>query len=236
FDRSSHVISMHASHDLALPRLKDFLAQHAKLHLDLQFRGSVDALQALSRGECAMAGFHVGEDREPGTVTQRTFKKLLRPGKHKLISFVTREQGLIVAAGNPKRIKGAQDLRRKELRFVNRQTGSGTRVEIDQLLLRNKIKPEQVNGYEVEEPTHSAVAAAVAFNRADVGMGIRAAAAHFGLDFIPLQREQYYFACLKERLQEEAVTRLIDLLAGVEWRSIVTDLPGYDPGNAGRIV
>src|SRR3982074_1978415 len=79
FDPNAHVLSLFASHDLALTRLKDFMAHEAKLHLDLQFRGSMACVAALSRGECMLAGFHVSEDRAPGTLTQKTFKKLLKP-------------------------------------------------------------------------------------------------------------------------------------------------------------
>ena len=236
FDRGAHVISMAASHDLALPRLKDIMAQQANLHLDLQFRGSVECIEALSRGECMLAGFHVSEDRAAGTHTHKVFKRLLKPGKHKLITFVGREQGLMIARGNPLNIRGISDLTRPEVRFVNRQAGSGTRVEVDQLLMRHAISPEAVNGYDNIEPTHLSVAAAVASHRADAGIGIQAAAAEFGLQFMPLFREQYYFACLKDTLNEPAMARFLEILSRDQWRAAVSQLPGYDPSAGGRIV
>lgn len=236
FDRGAHVISVFASHDLALPRLKDFMAQQEKLHLDLQFRGSIECIEALSRGECLLAGFHISEDRAPGTLTQKIFKQLLKPGKHKLINFLAREQGLIISRGNPKGIRGVPDLARPAVRFVNRQAGSGTRVEIEQMLAQHGIAASSVNGYDQVEPNHLSVAAAIASGRADAGIGIRAAAAQFGLDFIPLVREQYYFACLKDTLKEPAIVKLLDLLAHNEWRVLVADLPGYDPAAAGEVV
>lgn len=236
FDRGAHVVSMMASHDLALPRLKDFMAQEAQLHLDLHFAGSIDCLEALSRGDCMLAGFHISEDRAPGSVTQKTFKRLLKPGRHKLVNFVRREQGLMVARGNPQQISGVPDLAQRPLRYVNREAGSGTRVEFDQILTRLGLRPESIQGYERSEPTHLAVAAAIAAGQADAGMGIRAAAAHFGLDFIPLLQEQYYFACLKDTLAEPAMQRLLQLLCGAQWRSLVDDLAGYDPRNAGEVV
>lgn len=236
FDRGAHVVSMMASHDLALPRLKDFLAQDAQLHLDLQFAGSVACLEALSREDCMLAGFHISEDRAPGSVTQKTFKRLLKPGRHKLINFVGREQGLMVAPRNPHRIAGVADLADGRLRFVNREPGSGTRVEFDQILSRLAISPASIAGYERCEPTHLAVAAAIAAGQADAGMGIRAAAVQFGLDFVPLLREQYYFACLKSTLEEPAMQRLLLLLRGAQWRSLVDDLAGYEPSNAGQVV
>lgn len=236
FDRGAHVVSMMASHDLALPRLKDFMAQDAQLHLDLQFAGSVDCLNALSRGDCMLAGFHISEDRAPGSVTQKTFKKLLKPGLHKLVNFVRREQGLMVAPGNPHGITGVADLAARPLRYVNRDPGSGTRVEFDQILARLSISPDNILGYDRREPTHLSVATAIAAGQADAGMGIRAAAVQLGLDFIPLLHEQYYFACLKDTLAEPAMQRLLALLRGQQWRTLVEDLAGYDPRQAGEVV
>jgi putative molybdopterin biosynthesis protein len=235
FDPDVHLLSLQASHDIALSRLREFTAREGGLHLDLRFCGSTDALSALSRGECMMAGLHVGEDRAPGSLTQRTFKRLLKPGLHKLIAFVGREQGLMVASGNPLRVTGVGDLKRSGIRFVNRQPGSGTRVEIDQMLERAGIAPSALNGYERMEETHIAVAAAVASNQADVGIGIRAAATAYGLDFIPLMREQYYLACLKESLEHPAVRRLMELLRLAQWREAIADLPGYDSAGSGEV-
>jgi putative molybdopterin biosynthesis protein len=169
-------------------------------------------------------------------VTQKTFKKLLKPGRHKLVNFVRREQGLMIAPGNPHRITGVHDLAHGQLRYVNRDPGSGTRVEFDQMLARLAINSNSIRGYERSEPTHLAVAAAIAAGQADAGMGIRAAAHQFGLDFVPLLNEQYYFACLKDTLAEPAMQRLLQLLRGAQWRSLMDDLPGYDPNNAGEVV
>lgn len=236
FDSGAYVIALHASHDLALNRLKDFMASEAKLHLNVQYFGSMACLEALTRGECMLAGFHVSEDRARGTLTQKTFKKLLRPGKHKLINFLGRQQGLIVAAGNPKRIQGLADLTKPGTRFINREPSSGTRLEIEQLLQKEGIMSKSINGFDRSEKTHLAVAAAVASNQADAGFGIRAAAAQQGLDFIPLVREQYYFACLKQTLDAPAIQRLITVLRSDGWRGAIDDLTGYDTARAGEVV
>ena len=236
FDPGAHVLSLHASHDLALSQLKDFIAHHANFHLNLQFRSSMDSLAALSRGECLLAGFHVSEDRAPGTLAQKAFKKCLKPGKHKLINFVTRRQGLMVAALNPKGITGMADLKRGDVRFVNRQPGSGTRLEIDQWLQQEHIAPATVSGYDNVETTHLAVGAAIASGAADAGVGIQAAAAQFGLDFIPLAQEQYYLVCLKETLESPAVVRLRELLRRSDWKDAMRSLPGYDTTAAGEVV
>lgn len=236
FDPGAHVLSVLASHDLALPRLKEFMARDAKLHLDLQFRGSLECLRALSRGECTLAGFHVSEDRAQGSLTQKAFKALLRPGMHKLINFVGRQQGLMVAPGNPKRIRGLQDLKRPDVRFINRQQASGTRLALEQLLAAAAIAPSSIDGYEAAEPTHLSVAAAVASGMADAGFGIHAAAAEFGLEFIPMMREQYYFVCLKEAVDQPAIVKLRELLQRSEWQVLIRDLQGYDTAAAGDVI
>lgn len=236
FDPGAHVIALMASHDLALTRLKDFMAQEAKLHLDLQFKSSMDCITALSRGECLLAGFHVSEDRARGTLTQKTFKKLLKPGKHKLIQFLGRQQGLMIQRGNPKDIAGIRDLTRPEVHFVNREPNSGTRLEIEQLLSREHMDARTISGFDHVENTHLSVAAAVASGQADVGFGIQAAAAQFGLDFIPLLREQYYLACLKETLNDPGIERLLDLLKSNLWQGVIDSLPGYDTTGAGEVI
>jgi putative molybdopterin biosynthesis protein len=232
FDDAAHVLVTHASHDLALPLLKERLLARG-VHLDLQYSGSLDALAALSAGTCLLAGFHVGDDHAPGSVTARAFKRHLVPGRHKLIDFASRRQGLMVTRGNPKRIVAVADLQRDDVRFVNRQQGSGTRVEIEQLLSAHRVDPARVRGFGDEETTHLAVAAAVAAGAADVGFGIEAAALRYDLDFVPLVAEHYYLACLKESLTHPAVQILIEALTSAAWRAEAATLPGYtlvDPG------
>lgn len=235
FDDAAHVLTALASHDLALPLLKDRLFERA-VHLDLQYGGSLDALAALTAGNCLLAGFHVSDDHPPGSVTARAFKRHLVPGRHKLIDFAGRRQGLMVAPGNPKAIAGLTDLMRPGVRFVNRQPGSGTRVEIEQLFVSHGIDARRVDGYGNEETTHLAVAAAVAAGAADTGFGIEAAALRYGLGFIPVVDEHYYLACLKETLEHPAVKTLIEVLTGEAWRKQAGDLPGYTLREPGAVV
>ncbi len=236
FDENVHVISLNASHDMALNRLKGYLADNAGLYLNLRFEGSLTALSTLARGECLLAGFHVELVDKPSAMTIKSFKKLLRPDRHSLIRFLVRQQGLMVRAGNPKHMQGIKDLKRADIRFVNREKGSGTRLAVDQLLMKEGIDPALVNGSDQVETTHLAVAAAVSCGQADAGFGIQAASAQFGLDFIPLMREQYYFACLNNTLHQPAIRKLIATLKGDPWRKILNDLPGYDCASAGQIV
>lgn len=243
FDSAHEVLTVYASHDLALPLLRDRAEAHG-LHIDLRFAGSNDALQALAQGRCDVAGFHVPLPAEgaPAASFAANFvlplKALLKPGRHKLIGCHRRMQGLIVGHGNPLALAGIADLARAPLRFVNRQPGSGTRRLTEHLLSVAGIVPERVAGFHGPcEDTHVAVAAAVASGVADAGVGIQAAAAQFGLGFVPLVQEQYYLVCMKDALDRVAVARLRELLVSAAWTEAVHSLPGCaSAADAGRVL
>lgn len=239
FDAAHEVITLYASHDLALPLLRD-RADAQALHIDLRFAGSADALRALAQGRCDVAGFHVpvlaAQSKAP--TFARALKALLKPGRHKLIASHRRTQGLMLAHGNPHGLLGLPDLLRPGLRFVNRQPGSGTRLLAEHLLQEAGLDADRIAGFHgPSEDTHVAVAAAVASGVADVGIGIEAAAASFGLHFVPLAEEEYYLVCLKEWLDGAAVQRLRALLAGPAWRDALATLPGCAAhGRAGEVL
>jgi len=220
-------LSIHASHDLALEQLPDLA--DGNLALDLRFRGSVENLEALARGDCDLAGFHVAEQWRTPEIVQ-----LLKPGAYALVGLALRDQGLIVARGNPKGVQGLSDLAR--LRFVNRQRASGTRLVFDQLLASAGIQGAEISGYLREELTHVAVATAVAEGSADVGFGIRAAAARQSLGFIPLVRERYLLACRPEALERAEVKKFLALLRGKPFKNMLAALPGYDGAITGRVM
>lgn len=234
FDATHDALTLYASHDLALPLLRDQADAHG-LHIDLRFAGSTDALQALAHGRCDVAGFHVpvlaaGKAPAPARAMPtfaRALRGLLKPGRHKLIACHRRTQGLIVARGNPHRVQCIADLERAGLRFVNRQPGSGTRLLTEHLLAEAGLAPERVAGFHGPcEDTHVAVAAAVASGVADVGVGIEAAAVQFGLGFVPLTDEAYYLVCLRDSLERAAVVRLRELLASAAWAGVLDSLEG----------
>ena len=238
FDDEAHVLTFHASHDDALTALR----QHAaalpaapRLHLDIRFMGSVDAIQALNEGRCIMAGFHTPRGAPVGSLAERTYKPLLQPGQHKLIGFATRQQGLMVRPGNPRGIQGLADLNKAGVRFVNRALGTGTRVLLDELLAAEDLAAADVRGYHDVEPSHAAVAQAVAAGGADAGLGIEAAARARGLDFVPLIAEDYHLVCLKEALDEAPVAALRALLASAGWAHELNALPGYQASHAGEV-
>ena len=252
FDSAHEVLTVYASHDLALPMLRDHADAHG-LHIDLRFAGSTDALQALAHGRCDVAGFHVpmlaaGKPPAGARATPtfaramptfaRALRSLLKPGRHKLIACHRRTQGLIVAPGNPRGVAGIADLAQPGLRFINRQPGSGTRLLTEHLLLEAGIEAESVAGFHGPcEDTHVAVAAAVASGLADAGVGIAAAAAQFNLAFVPLADEAYYLVCLKDTLDRAAIARLRELLASAAWADAVRSLAGCaSAADAGQVL
>ena len=231
FDDDAHVLTLYASHDTALSALRDQAATR-RLHLDIRFMGSVDAMTALNAGRCMLAGFHTLDQPLAKSVAARTYRSLLKPGLHKLIGFAHRSQGLIVAKNNPLRIAGLADVTRPGLRYVNRADGTGTRVLLDELLAQADMNPSDLQGYESQEPSHTAVAQTVASGAADAGLGIEAAAREKGLDFVPLVQERYHLVCLKSALPQAPVQALLAELQSADWQTTLAALPGYSGGEA----
>jgi putative molybdopterin biosynthesis protein len=201
--------------------------------------GSLGGLVALRDGLCHLAGSHL-LDPETGEYTLPYLPRVLGHGGAvndvTVIRLVHREQGLIVAAGNPLGITGIEDLSRPGLRYVNRQRGAGTRVLLDHELRRRGIEPGDVVGYQREEHTHLAVAAAVAAGRADAGLGILAAARSFGLDFVPVAQEPYDLVVTQEAYDSGMLAPLWALLADEKFRASITALGGYSSAETGRRV
>jgi putative molybdopterin biosynthesis protein len=229
-DDRRQLLTVCASHDLALPRLRDHAAAAAALELDLRFQGSVDSVRSLNARRCLVAGFHVPTFRGAAPVFMAALKPLLRPGVHKLIACSRRTQGLMLRKEHAGEIRTFADLRHSPLRFVNRQGGSGTRLLIDHLLHEQGLDAGALGrDPTLIEESHVALAACVASGAADVGPGVEAAALEFGLHFVPLVEEDYFLVCLKPDLEHPAVLRLRAVLAGDAWTQLLTSLPGYAP-------
>lgn len=218
-------LRLFASHDLALA---DWAEHGRQLPVSIAWHGSEDALAALGRGECDLAGFHVPESWPPSQLTA-WLGRWLKPRLHDCLPVMRRRQGLIVARGNPLRLRGLADVAARGIRMVNRQRGSGTRHLIDQLLAANGINAGAIDGYAHEEFTHDAVAATVAGGSADAGFGIMAAAARYDLDFVPLVTERYGFALRHAVLESEAMQTFMRRLTGRTFRQRLASLPGYEP-------
>lgn len=226
FDDNAHVLTLYASHDAALSALRE-QASAQGLHLDIRFMGSVDAIAALNAGRCTMAGFHARDQPARHSVAAQTYRSLLKPGLHKLIGFAHRQQGLMVARHNPLHIDSLADLKQPGIRYVNRPQGTGTRVLLDDLLAEAGMAPADIQGYTTAEPSHTAVAQAVASGAADAGLGIEAAAREKGLGFVPLVRERYHLVCLKSELPTAPVQALLRELQSGAWQATLDGLPGY---------
>ncbi|WP_374669900.1 substrate-binding domain-containing protein [Ramlibacter sp.] len=236
FDDGAQVLTLYASHDDGLTLLRGTAVERARLHLDVRFCGSVDAIAALNAGRCTLAGFHSSQQPGLGSHTQQTYQPLLAPGLHKLIGFAERSQGLIVAAGNPLALASLRDVVARGARYANRSAGSGTRLLAEELLAREGIAGTQLTGWTHEEPSHAAVAQAVAAGAADCGLGIEAAARARGLDFVPLLREHYYLVCLKDALEAPPVALLREVLRSAPWQARLAALPGYTPWRSGEVL
>ncbi len=236
FDPAAHVLTLYASHDDALPALRAHAARNANLHLDIRFTGSVDAIRALNEGRCVMAGFHTLQHTGSRTLTERTYKPLLQPGQHKIIGFAQRTQGLMVARGNPLALGSLQDLATRRARFANRALGSGTRVVLDELLARCGLSASDIGAEQHTEPSHAAVAQAVAAGQFDAGLGIEAAAQQAGLDFVPLADERYHLVCLKSALELPGVQALLKLLQTPAWQQVLAGIAGYEALQSGEVL
>lgn len=241
FDPQAHVAMLYASHDDALGTLREFALNidnaiaHDRVHLDIRFSGSVDAIRALNEGRCVMAGFHTIQNPMPGSVAEKIYKPLLKPGLHKIIGFATRTQGLMVAAGNPLQISSLRDVQERNARFVNRPLGTGTRVVLDELLAQSSLEAARFPGYTYTEPSHTAAAHAIASGAADVGLGIEVAAHAHGLGFVPLLQENYHLVCLKSALDAPAIQALMALLQTQAWQDKLASLPGYRAWHSGQV-
>jgi putative molybdopterin biosynthesis protein len=224
------------SHDLVLDLAASALrASDPLITLASSNVGSLGGLVALRDGLCHLAGSHL-LDPATGEYTLPYLDRIFGAdtGELAVVRLVHRDQGLLVAPGNPLGLTGIADLTRPDLRYVNRQRGAGTRVLLDQELGRLGVDPATISGYSREEHTHLGVAAAVAAGRADTGLGIQAAARAFGLDFVPVAREPYDLVLRAAGLDDEVLAPLWALLEQSEFRAQVEKLGGYSCAETGR--
>jgi molybdopterin molybdotransferase/putative molybdopterin biosynthesis protein len=232
-DDVRHTILLTGSHDLTIGLLEDRLkARWPELKVSASNVGSLGGLLALRRREAHAAGVHLLDPRT-GTYNLPDVRRHLSARDVVVVNLVRREQGLIVARGNPKGLGGLEDLVRPDVRFVNRQPGAGTRVLLDHRLRRLGIKPDRIAGYEREEHTHMAVAVAVASGLADAGLGIRQAAVALGLAFLPLEVEDYDLVLLRSFAASPMGEHLLETVRSREFAAAVGGLAGYSTEHTG---
>jgi len=233
-EQRPQVIRVHASHGFAVSKLREFLDRESGVGVDLRYVSNQNSLVSLAQGACDLSGVHLprGELRAQGI---KACREWLDPREDRVINFVTREMGLMVKRGNPLKITTLKDLVDRKARFVNRDHDSGTRLLFDQLLAANKIPESRINGAQQIEFTHAAVAAYVASGMADASFGVEAAARQFGLDFIRLLTEDYFFVCKRAFLETEPMQRVLDIMKSKEFHKAVGALPGYVASKTGAV-
>jgi len=228
------IIRIHASHGFAVSKLRELLSREPGIGVDLRYVANQNSLVSLAHGGCELAGMHLPQ----GDLRKRSIaasKNLLLPSAHRVIGFVTREMGLMVKRGNPLQIDSLERLLDANLRFVNRDPESGTRLLFEQLLAQHNLDGSRINDHERVEFTHAAVAAYVASGMADAGFGVEAAARQFDLDFVRLVTEDYFFVCHKSILALPSVQGVLAILRGEEFNAAIGALPGYTAKDAGAI-
>jgi putative molybdopterin biosynthesis protein len=224
------------SHDNTIDLLATLLKRKdPRLRLSSGHIGSQGGLMALRQGRAHLGGSHLF-DPETNTYNVPYIQRLLPGIPLKLINLAWREQGLMVARGNPKNIRAVRDLVRPEVGFINRQRGAGTRLLLDYLLKENGLEPSKVHGYDREEYTHMAVAVNVLSGTADVGLGILAAAKALGLDFIPLTPERYDLVVPEATFQDPRFQTLLAVIRSSEFKEAAAALGGYNLKDCGTIV
>jgi putative molybdopterin biosynthesis protein len=216
------------SHDLALEEIAEQLSKHVTM-LSLPV-GSLDGLVNLRQGLCQISGAHILD--ASGEYNTPTVRHLFPDRNVELVTLAHRTQGLILAAGNPKKIKKISDITRENINFINRNSGSGTRLWFDAELKKQKIDSASINGYNIAVKTHSAAAELISQNKGDVSIGLQAAAHQHGLDFIPLFEERYDLILPREN--EKNLSPLLDYLQTSAFRTGLSTLTGYNASHSGE--
>jgi len=229
-------ILMVGSHDNTLDILADELRRGATgLTLSSSHVGSMGGLMAIKRGVCHLAGAHL-LDTVDGSYNVSYVRRYLPDQEIRLVNLVLRDQGLILPPGNPKKIKGLEDLTREDVHFINRQGGSGTRILLNFRLAQLGMDAQRVRGYLDEEFTHMAVAAAVLSGSADAGLGIQAAAKALGLDFVPVVTEQYDLVIPQRFFETRGIQVLLEVIGGSRFKQRVEALGGYSTKRTGTLI
>ncbi|MFZ5996076.1 MAG: molybdopterin biosynthesis protein [Nitrospirota bacterium] len=236
-DEINNTIVCIGSHDNALDILANIIKKnYPRFSLSSAHVGSMGGLMALKKGEAHLAGTHL-LDEQTGEYNVSFIKRFFPPEKIVLVNLVYRQQGFLVKKGNPKNIARFEDLLREDVMFINRQSGSGTRLLLDKHLKELGINPYMIKGYEREEYTHMAVASAVLTGLADTGLAIYSSAKALDLDFIPVANERYDLAIPRDFIDTAMIQIVLDIIRNnEEFRSIVESLGGYDTRDIGKVV
>lgn len=230
----STTIRLTGSHDFLVEQLTKYVSQHTNMQLLPTFIGSLEGLMMVYRGAADVAAVHL-LDPNSKEYNIPFIKQLFVHERISVIGLASREQGFIVAKGNPKQISSFGDLTRKDVTIVNRQKGSGTRFLLDAFLAQHEIAPSNVKGYDNEEWNHLATASHISRGSADVGFGIRSAAEQLGLDFIPVTQEQFDLVFRWTDENETELNKLYDLICSEQFKAKIAGTSGYNLKGLGEI-
>lgn len=235
-DKLQNTLVVIGSHDPLLDELADMLhLENPELYMSSSHVGSMGGIMAIRRGEAHAAGCHL-LDTADGSYNRSFIRKYFPKGGVRLISCVGRQQGLMVAKGNPLNIQKFSDIAGNGVRYVNRQKGSGTRILTDYLCKRENVDTSAIYGYDREELTHTSVAAQIVSGSADAGMGIYSAAKLYNLDFIPICIEEYDLIIPDHAWDTPMVQELLTILKSDGFREKLLSLGGYTVDNPGEVI
>jgi len=231
---AENTIRIVGSHDMALNLLIGQLQQkNPEINVNAINSGSLGGLIALQEDRADLAGIHL-LDEETGEYNYPYIKHILTGREVAVIHLAYRIQGLMFIKENPRQIKGLDDLSRPDVRFINRQKGSGTRILLDMELRQHGISPSTIKGYDLELDTHIAVATSISKGEADVGLGIEAAAHTYDLDFLPLFRERYDIVIPMVIYQSKIIKPILEIIDSAEFKRTVISAGGYDTSQTGN--
>lgn len=230
-----HTLVAIGSHDPLLDEVADMIHRSdGRLYMSSTHVGSMGGIMAVRRGETHIAGIHLLDEKD-GSYNTAFIRRYFPKGGVRLVECVGRTQGLMLQKGNPKNIRGIEDLTMPGIRYVNRQKGSGTRILIDYLCKKQRVDTEAIYGYDREEFTHLSVAAQIAAGTGDAGMGIYSAAKLYGLDFLPICTEQYDLLISDAAWDTPMVRQLLTVLQSPEFRDKLESMGGYQLDRPGRV-
>ena len=231
-----YTLVMIGSHDNTIDLIANELkGLDGRIHLSSSNVGSLGGLMALKRGHAHFAGSHL-LDTQTGEYNYSYIERYLKGVPVRIVQLAMREQGLIIAKGNPKNIKGIEDILRPDAVFINRQAGSGTRVLFDYSIEQMGLSADQIRGYDQEEFTHMGVAIAVLSGRADAGMAIYSSARALGLEFIPFALERYDLVVTESAWSDFKLKKTLEVIVSDSFRQKVTSMGGYDVSNSGMVM
>ncbi|MDA8228920.1 MAG: helix-turn-helix transcriptional regulator [Desulfitobacterium hafniense] len=224
------------SHEPIVGLLCEFLTHSpSPVQLSALFKGSMDGLIALYRRDADITGIHLWD--EQSEEYNLPFVRYVLPGESvSVVNLVQRVQGWIVPNGNPLKLNSWEDITNEGICFINRQKGSGTRLHLDSYLRKFKISPGLIQGYEIEETTHSGVALKIASGQANAGIGIQSAAQRMGLDFIPLFKERYDLVLRQEITQSMEWQQVLSILQSPAFHRAIEQQIGYETSLTGQVI